>query len=986
MEDANVDEERRQREGAKTREPEQGRGIHRLLRGRCAPWPTAGKFLMRLVCLTAFLGSLSLVHSATNAEWGNSINMAGMQRTLSQRMSKEFLLVSLGIDTGTNKVKLQQSVRDFNNTLHALITGDPVQGIVAAPNAQVAANLQEVLSLWVPFETLLTSSVDSVRSADGSINIPVLEAVSSQNGPLLDASNVVVGGLVDAAKVAGASTNGLVQDIAGRQRTYIQSLCLKALLISQGVSLSSNKASLKETKLLFEDSHTGIIEGVPFAGVPVLTNMCTLHQMSEVTYYYSSFRPLVNEILNAHTVQSSQQTALRLAPNIANLTEPLFDSMVLAVQFFNNKSMTCDPVSSMSDEDWRSFIDTLGKLRLETQQVSQYFMQVALGSNVHTSKVEITVMISTALQQVRSLLEGRKAEGIPAPPTQGVVDQMLIAAETWSVLETELTQAVRAEAVTPIMVDRVALLSADVLDQLSTVMEMTVQEAWGASPATPAYLMDLTSKQSMRLFKMSKEASLAHYGVQVDANWMALNATRDAFVAAHRKLLLGAPAQNATPALQQLSQLCIIQRMREVDDFYQQLQESALAVAHGSFEAMAELSQFDKRALDAMSGASKVLVSGACENATTEVVALLLAWLELHQEAADLSRLSQDATAAFVIAQEGGGGSFSSLSTAAEDVKASFHRLMFGSWKPHVAAPPTQALLEHVMSTVEPAVERFTQALSGTDVLNVEAAGVSLLGVAEVLQAKYLKGARESDPMWPGARVDVLMSQAALASRVHKEALLHVYGFRKSDAELSSAISEFETSHQHLKDGGGGLEPVIAERKDILEQWEQINQAWLSLKSQARSATSEDTWRVEDAMTQVISQIQVAIPLYGMEDVEAPESFPWTSAIYIRNKSRKGSREQPALSLNCVWLCALAANFGLAAGDTKDVKGIPFYTPTAISNSAPPMPTEEVLISYGEETSVLDDLETLRPETRNPKDLTQIMNFAWLGYLSFEPC
>ena len=185
------------------------------------------------------------------------------------------------------------------------------------------------------------------------------------------------------------------------------------------------------------------------------------------------------------------------------------------------------------------------------------------------------------------------------------------------------------------------------------------------------------------------------------------------------------------------------------------------------------------------------------------------------------------------------------------------------------------------MSTVEPTVERFTQALSGTDVLNVEAAGASLLGVAEVLQAKYLEGARESDPTWPGARVDVLMSQTALASRVHKEALLHVYGFRKSDAELSSAISEFETSHQHLKDGGGGLEPVIAERKDILAQWEQINQAWVSLKSQARSVTSEDTWRVEDAMTQVISQIQVAIPLYGMEDVEAPESFPWTSAIYI---------------------------------------------------------------------------------------------------------
>ncbi|CAE7596029.1 unnamed protein product [Symbiodinium sp. CCMP2592] len=280
---------------------------------------------MRLLLWTAMLESLSLGHSATNAEWGHSINMAGLQRTLSQRMSKEFLLISLGIDGNVNKetfqrslgdamqilqAKLQQSVQDFNSTLYALIRGDPQQGIVAAPNARVAENLQKVLRLWVPFEILLTSSMDSVRSLDGSINVPVLEAVSSQNGPLLDASNVVVGGLVDAAKVSGASTNGLVQDIAGRQRTYIQSLCLKALLVSQGVSLVENKASLKETKLLFEASHAGIIEGVPFAGVPVLTNVCTLHQMSEVTFYYSKVRPLVSEILNAHTVQSSQDVAI----------------------------------------------------------------------------------------------------------------------------------------------------------------------------------------------------------------------------------------------------------------------------------------------------------------------------------------------------------------------------------------------------------------------------------------------------------------------------------------------------------------------------------------------------------------------------------------------------------------------------------------------------------------------------------------------------
>ncbi|CAE7240450.1 unnamed protein product, partial [Symbiodinium necroappetens] len=570
--------------------------------------------------------------------------------------------------------------------------------------------------------------MDSVRSLDGSINVPVLEAVSSQNGPLLDASNVVVGGLVDAAKVSGASTNGLVQDIAGRQRTYIQSLCLKALLVSQGVSLVENKASLKETKLLFEASHAGIIEGVPFAGVPVLTNVCTLHQMSEVTFYYSKVRPLVSEILNAHTVQSSQD-AQRLAQEIANLTEMLFSSMVLAVDLFNNESTACDLASAMSGAEWLSFIDTLGQLRLETQQVSQHFMQVALGSNVHTSKVEITVMMSSASQRLRSLIEGCKEQGIPSPPTQGVVDQLLIGVETWSMLETELTQAVRSEAVSPITVDRVALLSGDLLDQLTSVMDMTLKEAWRASADTASYLLDLTSKQAMRLSRLSKEASLAHYGIKPEQNWLALNASRDSFVATHHLLLLGSPAQNTTPAVPKRSQLCIIRLMHEVDEFYQQLQEAAVAVAYGSFAKVSDLDRLNPLAQEAMAAASKALVDGVCDNNTGEVE--LHAWLEVHQEAADLARLSQDATAAFILAQQEGGGRFSSLDAVAHDVESSLHRLMFGSWVPHVASPPTQALLDYILSTLRPILERFESALAGTDVLSVEAAGVSLLGAAE---------------------------------------------------------------------------------------------------------------------------------------------------------------------------------------------------------------------------------------------------------------
>jgi len=824
-----------------------------------------------------WLTILQDVRSATNAEWGHTINSAGMQRTLSQMMSKEFLLISLGIDSAANKVKLSESMEAFNSTLHALSTGDSSRGIVGSPDERVAASLRQVLDLWIPFEILLRTNVDTVRAEDGSTNLVVLEAVSAQNVPLYAASDAVVSDLVDAAKVAGASTNGLVQDIAGRQRSYIQIMCLRSLLIGQGVSLVSNKASLKESKLLFEASHEGIIEGVPFAGIPVLTNMCTLHQMREVTYYYTSYRPLVNEILNAHTVQLSQSTALRLAAEIANLTEPLFDAMAAAVQLFNDGSQACDPMSSMTVGDWRAFLKTLGQVRLETQQVAQYFMQVALGSNVQTSKVEITVVMSLVTQQMRSLIEGRKAEGIPAPATQGMVDALLYAYDTWSALETELTQGVRAEAVTSIMVDRVAQLSKDILEQLNGVMDMTVGEALVASPETPSYLLDVTSKQAMLFSKISKEAGLVLYGAQEAENWIHLNASCETFLETHSQLLLGAEATDTTQALPALSDVCVIKRMREVGDLYAQLQRAALTVARGSLPELENVNRLNGLATDAMFHASEALLA-TCTNSTEGTSPV--SWLGLHQAAAEMARLSQDASSSFILAHQGGGGNVFLLESSALQVEASRQRLLFGSFSPHVAAPPTQALLDQVLGSLDPAARSFRQALDETNILAAVASGGDLLVAAESLQERYLSGAQRSNPDWPGARVDVAIGQMTLASRVRKEALLQVYDFRTTGDELTAAINDFEIAHRQLKDGGGGLVAVITERADLLAQWEKVDEAWLVFKERALATGTEDLWKLEDALIALNAELAAALPLYGIQDVKAPEGFPWTGAIY----------------------------------------------------------------------------------------------------------
>ncbi len=64
-----------------------------------------------------------------------------------QKMSKEFCLIDAGIDAEKNMANLAETLEYFNLTLNSLIGGFP--GVVlAAPNAEILAKLEEVQTLW----------------------------------------------------------------------------------------------------------------------------------------------------------------------------------------------------------------------------------------------------------------------------------------------------------------------------------------------------------------------------------------------------------------------------------------------------------------------------------------------------------------------------------------------------------------------------------------------------------------------------------------------------------------------------------------------------------------------------------------------------------------------------------------------------------------------------------------------------------------------
>lgn len=76
-----------------------------------------------------------------------TIDFAGRQRMLTQKMAKEFCMVSAGVDVEESRELLMQSYEQFNLTLAALVDGIPHM-ITPAPTPEILAHLHDVEKVW----------------------------------------------------------------------------------------------------------------------------------------------------------------------------------------------------------------------------------------------------------------------------------------------------------------------------------------------------------------------------------------------------------------------------------------------------------------------------------------------------------------------------------------------------------------------------------------------------------------------------------------------------------------------------------------------------------------------------------------------------------------------------------------------------------------------------------------------------------------------
>jgi nitrate/nitrite-specific signal transduction histidine kinase len=237
-----------------------------------------------------FLLGIFLSLGAYATDMGKVINLAGKQRMLTQKMSKEALLVAKGIDAKGNTENLKKTAALFDKTLKGLIGGDADLGLDKTEDKGIVEQLNKVVSLWTPFNENIQKIVS------GKVDKDALKAIAEQNVPLLKAMNAAVQMY---AKASGSSLDKGVAttiNLAGKQRMLTQKMTKELLLVANGIDVDASKKALAETVSLFEKTLTGLVKGDSNLGIPATTDKSILAQLDKIKGLWDGYKPVLDKV------------------------------------------------------------------------------------------------------------------------------------------------------------------------------------------------------------------------------------------------------------------------------------------------------------------------------------------------------------------------------------------------------------------------------------------------------------------------------------------------------------------------------------------------------------------------------------------------------------------------------------------------------------------------------------------------------------------
>lgn len=280
-----------------------------------------------ILAIVCFALQITAVTAQTAQEFGTVINLSGKQRMLTQKMSKEVMLIALDIDKAQNLQNLQATSSLFDKTLKGLRDGDADLKLPATTSPKIIRQLDRVEKLWGDFYPIVQNVI-----TNGTATADDVSAIAGSNLKLLKQMNKAVGAYEKEAAATGLSAApGLATtlNLSGKQRMLTQKMSKEFLLVAYNHEKPENKLNLLETFTLFERTLKGLKVGDDTLGLPPTTDAAILTQLNKVSGLWDKAKPsFVSATTQSESITQDDKNT------IASLNLPLLKEMNAAVQMY----------------------------------------------------------------------------------------------------------------------------------------------------------------------------------------------------------------------------------------------------------------------------------------------------------------------------------------------------------------------------------------------------------------------------------------------------------------------------------------------------------------------------------------------------------------------------------------------------------------------------------------------------------------------------
>ncbi|HDY68153.1 MAG: type IV pili methyl-accepting chemotaxis transducer N-terminal domain-containing protein [Candidatus Scalindua sediminis] len=346
-------------------------------------------------CIFLALGVAGIVLAFMNSQKddGAVINLAGKQRMLTQKMSKEAIALSQGVGS---KGSLEKTINLFDKTLKGLISGDKELNLPATTNPKILAQLNHVQKLWKDHNSNL-----QIVLANSAETTAALSYINDNNIQLLKEMNKAVGMLEKKA------SDRVKINLAGKQRMLTQKMSKEAIALSQGIG---SKKILEETANLFDKTLKGLIAGNEELKLSQTKDPKVISQLNNVQELWKEFRVNVDAVL-ANPAGAAAALSYINENNIKLLKESHKVVMLLESNAFDSKT-----------------INLAGKQRMLSQKMVKETLGLAQGTESSDTLKSTSDLFDKTL---KGLISGDSELGLSTMADDAILAQLTSVQTLW---------------------------------------------------------------------------------------------------------------------------------------------------------------------------------------------------------------------------------------------------------------------------------------------------------------------------------------------------------------------------------------------------------------------------------------------------------------------------------------------------------------------------------------------------------------------------